>query len=81
MTYHRKTWPAATFYTMQNHTYVNNMSSEALIKLQAAIVIAVIVGATVVGVSVWWLAKPKPQHKTLHHPIRDTKSHQRKPSR
>jgi hypothetical protein len=36
------------------------MSSEALTNLQAAIVIAVIVGATVVGVSVWWITKPKP---------------------
>jgi hypothetical protein len=36
------------------------MSSEALMKLQAAIVIAVIVGATVVGISVWWVTKPKP---------------------
>jgi hypothetical protein len=39
---------------------MNNMSSEAPIKLQATIVIAVIVGATVVGLSVWWITKPKP---------------------
>jgi len=36
------------------------MSSEALTRLQVTIVIAVIVGAMVVGVSVWWITKPKP---------------------
>jgi hypothetical protein len=45
---------------MQNHKHVNNMSSEALTRLQVTIVIVVIVGATVVGVSVWWITKPKP---------------------